>query len=127
MGTKFDPNHEDFNRHILRVLRVRNRFNTAIPTAKLLGGYRDIGLKMEFGFSMTTNGEVKFLPCKQWNAKDRKIKVVTMLFAHDDALKRSTQVKFMVVELQLRFEKLIPANFKELHARYVASRDMLSL
>jgi len=33
----------------------------------------------------------------------------------------------MVVELQLRHEGMLPENFKELHARYVTCRNMLSL
>jgi hypothetical protein len=33
----------------------------------------------------------------------------------------------MVVELQLRLAAMIPQNFKELHARYVQCRDLLSL
>jgi hypothetical protein len=38
-----------------------------------------------------------------------------------------TQVKFMTVELQLRHGKMLPKNFKVLHARYVKCRNMLSM
>ena len=127
-GTKFDADQEQYNLHIMRVLRVRNRFDPDIPEAKLLGGYRDIGLKLELGYSMTASGDVKFLPCKRWKANDTKFKVVLLLFA---PVMRSnafdTQAKVMVVELQLRLGQMIPRNFKELHARYVTSRNMLSL
>jgi hypothetical protein len=80
-GTKFDADQEEYNLHIMRVLRVRNRFDPAIPEPKLLGGYRDIGLKLELGYSMTASGDVKFLPCKRWKANDSKFKVVLLLFA----------------------------------------------
>lgn len=96
---------------VLRILRLRNRFNTRINAeTQLLGGYRDIGMKLQIGFTLMANGDVKFVPCSQWSDKSCKFKI-----------------KFMVVELQLRLQNMITEDFKELHARYVQCRDLLSL
>ncbi len=132
------PDHQPGNRPrpILRVLRLRNRFSDKIDAeSQLLGGYRDIGIKMQVGFKMMPNGDLKFVPCCQWAEKSCKFKVSFCLLLQHLHLWRCfqksnhcfAQIKFMVVELQLRVGKMIPADFKELHARYVQCRDLLSL
>jgi hypothetical protein len=99
----------------------------------LLGGYRDIGMKLQIGFTLMANGDVKFVPCCQWSDKSSSFKVLylSFLLICDYTSKNPNhcfaQVKFMVVELQLRLKSMIAGNFKELHARYVECRDLLSL
>ena len=119
---------------MLRILRLRNRFSTQIiADTQLLGGYRDIGMKLQVGFTLMANGDVKFVPCCQWSDKSSSFKVLylSFLLICDYTSKNPNhcfaQVKFMVVELQLRLKSMIAGNFKELHARYVECRDLLSL
>jgi hypothetical protein len=65
------------------MLRLRNRFSVDEMRAEtqLLGGYRDIGLKLQVGFAMMPNGEVRFIPCCQWSDKSFKFKVIFFSFA----------------------------------------------
>ena len=86
LGEEFDPRASKYRDRILRMLRVRNRFDADIPKEKLLGGYRDINLKMEIGFAMTAHGDVKFLPCEQWKGKDSKLKVRVLLLVSVSSL-----------------------------------------
>ncbi len=118
----------------MRILRLRNRFSDQINAdTQLLGGYRDIGMKLQIGFTLMANGDVKFVPCCQWSDKSSNFKVIylSFLFICDYTSKTPNhcfaQIKFMVVELQLRLKSMIAENFKELHARYVQCRDLLSL
>lgn len=64
---------------MLRILRLRNRFSTQIiADTQLLGGYRDIGMKLQVGFTLMANGDVKFVPCCQWSDKSYKFKVILL-------------------------------------------------
>ena len=65
---------------VLRILRLRNRFSNQINADKqLLGGYRDIGMKLQIGFTLKAHGDVKFVPCCQWSDKSCKFKVILLL------------------------------------------------
>ena len=121
----FDP--DKFPQCIFRVMRVRNRFHTDVNEAKLFGGYRDIGLKLQIGFALPSDGGMKFMPCKMWNDSHSNLKVHGPKVHHFLSFPMRTQVKFMTVELQLRHVKMLPDNFKVLHARYVKCRNMLCL
>jgi hypothetical protein len=69
----FDP--DKFPQCIFRVMRVRNRFHADVNEAKLFGGYRDIGLKLQIGFALPSDGGMKFVPCKMWNDSHSNFKV----------------------------------------------------
>ena len=78
-GSDKEFDSDKFQDCILRVLRVKNRFHPAIDETKLLGGYRDIGLKLQIGFVMASDGDAQFVPCKLWKDTNSNLKVAGVL------------------------------------------------
>ena len=102
------------SRHIMQIIRIRNRFDPGLKDKQLFGGYRDISLKIKMAFicmqSSCAASSVKFVPMSRWGDSD---------------------VKRLVFEIQLHLEGMqlgSDASESELHHRlYVESRNVLSI
>jgi hypothetical protein len=64
--------------HTCAASALLNDANQINADTQLLGGYRDIGMKLQVGFTLMANGDVKFAPCCQWSDKSCKFKVILL-------------------------------------------------
>ncbi len=106
---------EGLSNKIMRIMRVRNRFDPSpLYSKKLFGGYRDISLKIKMGFvcvrAATFTDRLKFVPMNRW---------------------RDHGTKTLVFEIQLHHKEMQlgdnVSDKEKYHNVYVKSRDWMSL
>jgi hypothetical protein len=112
-GTRHPRSDAASSRHIMQVMRVRNRFDPNISGKQLVGGYRDLSLKIKMGFMCTQSNSdyVKFVPVDRWC---------------------DSNVKRIIFEMQLHLDGMqlgddVAGPMNQSHAVYVDARNIMSL
>lgn len=113
--SKCSDDDKELSNKIMRIMRVRNRFDPSpLYSKQLFGGYRDISLKIKMGFvcvrTAAFTDRVKFVPMNRW---------------------RDHHTKTLVFEIQLHhMEMQLGDNISDkekYHNMYVKSRDWMSV
>jgi len=89
---------------MLKIRRVKNRFNTDFDAAKETVGYRDLSLLVEVGF-LERGGLVEFVPAKEWE---------------------SLEAARHICEIQVHARPLYTVKQAGSHEKYVSFRDWLA-
>jgi hypothetical protein len=96
--------------HAFEILRVKNRFQpSGTENSGRVVGYRDVSIKVKFGYKESPSGSVNFVPVIEWTAKSSRVRTIV------------TEIQLRLKDFQTIFEQK-----SSTHDNYVFYRDILS-
>jgi hypothetical protein len=97
-------------RHAFEILRIKNRFQPSeTANSGRVIGYRDVSIKVKFGYKESPNGSICFVPVLEWTSNSSRVRTIV------------TEIQLRLKDFQTIFEQRTT-----IHDNYVFYRDILS-
>lgn len=95
--------------HAFEILRIKNRFQSETANSGRVIGYRDVSIKVKFGYKESPNGSICFVPVLEWTSNSSRVRTIV------------TEIQLRLKDFQTIFEQKTT-----IHDNYVFYRDILS-